>query len=154
MPLRRSLKKREGFQMKRALKLWISYNAGMVKNSHDLCKVITSNRLMLSQPAVELKRIYDGLRACGVNVPRMVAQAEIDDFIDPKLQHNTATQTDEWCARIAAGQELVSTEALGWVPKTADESDALNEAIRIYCALEDGSALRNDFKWRDDLTDF
>src|SRR5690606_35556026 len=93
-----------------------------------------------------MQRIFEGLRACGVPVPHMVSQADVDEFIDPKLQHTSNSMKDQQCDGLESRTDLAAS--LGWQGATKQQEAVLMEAMRIYCALEDGSAFSPSFQWK------
>jgi hypothetical protein len=64
----------ENFKISKVLKMWYVYNKRAIEQSNDLCRVVSTHRLMMTQPNVELKRIYEELHECGVAVPHEVAE--------------------------------------------------------------------------------
>lgn len=146
-----SLHKREfeQYRIARGLKMWYVYNMRGIQNSHDLCRVVASHKRVMSEPQPELDRIHDQLRQCGVAVPRKLTPVQIADFIDIKLQHGRTTLKDASC-----GQELSTLVPPDTWPTTESEHLTLyREVMRVYCAMEDGSAFSPEFRWQDDMQD-
>lgn len=146
-----SLSKREEehFKIARGLKMWYVYNMRAIQNSNDLCRVVAAHKRIMSQPQVELDRIFDQLHECGVAAPRRLQQAQISGFVDSKLQHGRTTLHDDPCVLNLATLTPPDT----W-PTTEVEHVALyREVMRAYCAMEDGSAFSAEFAWKADMTD-
>jgi hypothetical protein len=146
-----SMNKRETehFMIGKGLKLWYVYNRRAIQQSNDLCRVTSSHRLMMKDPETQLRKIYEGLRECGVDVPHEVSTPDIKSFIDVNLQHGKATQKDTSC-------EGDISQIL--LPDTWQSTDVQNhlklyrECMRLYCALEDGSAFSIDKKFKFDMS--
>jgi hypothetical protein len=139
----------EQFEMSKGLKLWYVYNRMAVEQSHDLCRVVTSHRLIMQQPEVELNRIYDELRGCGVEVPRRVSKEDINDFIDLRLQHGRTTLKDTSCEEDLDGIMPPSS----WENPSTSDVDLYRQCIRAYCAMEDRSAFSANFEWNHSIID-
>ena len=87
------------------------------------------------------------------------------DFFDAALQHPAddaavappcASARRGFADRAAAGDALRrAAEAAGVQPRApaARDADAYYEAGRVFCALEDRSALHGSFSWRDEMPD-
>ena len=68
----------EQFRIVRGLQLWYVYNRRAIQQSQDLCRVVTSQRLVMSRPKEEVDRIYKELREdCGVDIPRRVSDEDV-----------------------------------------------------------------------------
>jgi hypothetical protein len=146
-----SLHKREfeQYRIARGLKMWYVYNMRGILNSNDLCRVVASHKKVMSDPRNELDRIFDQLTECGVPVPHKLQTSQITDFIDPKLQHGRNTLKDASC-----GQDLSTIMPPETWPTTDSEHITLyREVIRVYCAMEDGTAFNPGFKWVTTMTD-
>jgi hypothetical protein len=146
-----SLHKREfeQYRIARGLKMWYVYNMRGILNSNDLCRVVASHKKVMSDPRNELDRIFDQLTECGVPVPHRLQTSQITDFIDPKLQHGRNTLKDASC-----GQDLSTIVPPETWPTTDLEHITLyREVIRVYCAMEDGTAFSPGFKWVTTMTD-
>jgi hypothetical protein len=140
----------EQFQIGRAMRLWYVYNKRALQQSRDLCRVVTSHRKMMATPQVELDRIYEELHACGVPVPKKASSADIKEFIDMKLQHGHSTQQDKSCEQ--------DSSTLKPDPKNWDTTDPVHiklyqASMRLYCALESGSAYKTDFVFDEWIKD-
>ena len=139
----------EHFKVARGLKMWYVYNRRAIEQTHDLCRVTTSHRKVMSQAEIELERIYTELHQCGVAVPHMVEKSDINSFIDIKLQHGRSTLKDTSCG----GDISTLTPPESW-PTTDNEHVSLyRECMRVYCALEDGTALKPSFEWDRSIRD-
>ena len=133
------------------LKLWYVYNKRAIEQTHDLCRVTGSHRLIMTQPNIELARIHQGLLDCGVAVPHMVSKEDIAEFIDVKLQHGKTTLLDTSCDILKTGGEIHPPAS--WSTTNNEEIRIYREAIRVYCALEDQSAYSSSFKWDNSIKD-
>ena len=88
----------EQFRIVRGLRLWDVYNRRAIQQSQDLCRVVTSHRLVMSRPKEEMDRIYKELReVCGVDIPRRVSDEDVATFVDVKLQHGRSGLIDDSC---------------------------------------------------------
>lgn len=146
-----SLHKREfeKFEFAKGLKLWYVYNRRAVQQSNDLCRVVTSHRLVMQQPKEQFDRIYDELHECGVDVPHKLTTEEIQSFIDIKLQHGRSTLKDKSCE--ADLSSLVPPS--GWPTSEPKHITLYRECMRVYCAMEDGSAFTKAFSWDETVKD-
>jgi hypothetical protein len=140
-----SLKERHSwYDIERGLKSWYVYNRMAIHQSHDLCRVVTSHLEILKSPMQKLKRVYDELHLCGVDVPHPVEEKVIRSFMDMDLQHGDMTLKDDVCAQSV---QVVTPPSRRW-NATSEASLALyREAIRVYCAINDRSALSLNFDW-------
>lgn len=156
MDVASSMNKRETehFRMQRALKLWYVYNKRAVLQSSDLCRVTTSHRHVMSQPQIELDRITAELRQCGVAVPRKVTEAEVEEFIDVKLQHGRSSNKDSSCEAINELDPLLLLPPKEqWEPTEPEHIHLYRACMKAYCALEDGSAFKGAFQWDETIDD-
>jgi hypothetical protein len=146
-----SMKKRETehFKISKGLKMWYVYNRRAIQQTHDLCRVTTSHRAVMQQPQVEFDRIYVELRQCGVPVPHKLAPTDISSFIDSSLQHGKSTLKDTSCA----GDLSTLSPPEAWPTSEAEHVSLYREVMRVYCGLEDGSALRASFQWDESIRD-
>lgn len=129
----------ERLPLEEGVRLWYAYNRNAIMASHDLCRVVTSYKAVMSQPKEELDRIFDEAHLCGVPVPQRIELPEIEEFVDAKLQHGKAG-TQQSCD--------AESLTLPWRSKAPERDLQLyREAMRVYCALEDRSAFRRDFEW-------
>lgn len=142
-------KRYEHLPIGKSLRMWYVYNRRAIMQSHDLCRVTTSHRAVMTQPLIELDRIYDELRRCGVMASHRLTKAEVEDFVDPKLQHGKSALKDTTC-----GQDLTTLMPPSTWP-TRDESHFVlyREVMRVFCALEDGSAFSPTFQWDMSIQD-
>ena len=140
----------EHFRVQRGLKLWYVYNKRALQQSHDLCRVTTSHKKMMAAPQVELDRIYDELRGCGVPVPSRAQLVDINDFIDPKLQHGRSALLDESCTQ---DYRTLTPDKTAWVPEDDTSLKLYQACMHLFCALEDGSAYKFDFKYDESIQD-
>jgi hypothetical protein len=129
--------------------MWYVYNMRGIQNSNDLCRIVASHKKVMSEPQPELDRIFDQLKLCGVAVPHRLTQAQVNDFIDIKLQHGRTTLKDASC-----GLELSSLKPPEtWPTNEPEHIELYREVMRVYCAMEDGSAFSPSFAWKTDMTD-
>lgn len=140
----------EKFKVNKGLRIWYSYNRRAIEQSHDLCRVVTSHRKTMQQPEVEMDRIYRELRGCGVEVPHAVTTADITSFVDISLQHGRSSLTKESICSEDLSQLMPPST---WPTNEADHIALYRECIRVYCAMEDGSAFSPAFKWSDKVKD-
>lgn len=150
----------EQFAISKGLKLWYVYNKMAVTQSHDLCRIVTSHRMVMKQPSTELNRIYDELIACGINnLPdksensnkiKQASETDIKDFIDISLQHGRTTLKDTSCEM---NLDIVLPPNKSWPDPSHTDIIFYRECIRVYCAMEDGSAFHPNFKWDDNIKD-
>ena len=96
-----------------------------------------------------MKKIKDDLVACGVVVPHDITQTAISEFIDEKLQHGKSTLKDKSCD----GDLLAVMPPESWPTTDAGHIKLYREVLRVYCALEDGSAFSPDFPWDNSIID-
>jgi hypothetical protein len=141
----------EHFPIQRGLKLWYIYNKRAIRQSNDLCRVVTSHKRVLTDPKKEMASIFDGLRACGVEVPHLVRDDDIKSFVDTTLQHGKTKSLDLLCT-----QENVDFDTL-LPPDTWSTADATNlhlyrACIRAFCDIENGVAFLHDYKWDESIT--
>ncbi len=147
----RSMNKREfeQFKVSKGLRMWYVYNRRAIQQSHDLCRVTTSHRAVMQQPQVEFDRIHRELQQCGVKAPHRLTAEDISSFIDSKLQHGKSTLKDTSC-----GEDLTTLRPPeSWPTTEAEHISLYREVMRVYCALEDGSALRPSFAWDQSIKD-
>lgn len=146
-----SMKKRETehFKISKGLKMWYVYNRRAIQQTHDLCRVATSHRAVMQQPQVEFDRIYEELRQCGVPVPHKLAPVDISSFIDSSLQHGKSTLKDTSCS----GDLTTLSPPEAWPTSEAEHVSLYREVMRVYCGLEDGSALKASFQWDESIRD-
>lgn len=146
-----SLNKREfeRFAVNKGLRLWYVYNKRAIVQSQDMCRVVTSHRHVMQQPKLELDRIYEELRGCGVDVPHKLDDAEISSFIDIKLQHGRSTLKDHTCEDDLTQIKPPAT----WPTDDPQHVRLYREVMRFYCAMEDGRAFQKGFQFADFVKD-
>jgi hypothetical protein len=140
-----SMNKREfeQFAVNKGLRLWYTYNRRAIEQSSDLCRVVTSHRKIMQESQKELDKIYHALHECGVDVPKKLGESEINDFIDLKLQHGKSTLKESTC-----DEDLTVIKPPSTWPTTDDAHIRLyREVMRLYCAMEDGTAFRKGFQF-------
>mmetsp|Transcript_28388 Transcript_28388/g.47707 ORF Transcript_28388/g.47707 Transcript_28388/m.47707 type:complete len:265 (+) Transcript_28388:3-797(+) len=133
----------EHFKIPRSLKMWYVYNRLAIQQSHDLCRVTTSHSLIMSQPQIEMDRVYEELKACGVSPPHKLTAKEIEEFVDPKLQHGKNALDENPCTKDLKTLKPPTT----WVTDDPDHIKLYQEVLRVFCAMEDRSAYSPDFQW-------
>lgn len=142
-------KRYEHFPIGKSLRMWYVYNRRAIEQSHDLCRVTTSHRAVMSHPLVEMDRIYDEVRRCGVMASHRLNKAEVEDFVDPKLQHGKSAIKDHTCEQDLTTLKPPST----WPTRDENHFILYREVMRAYCALEDGSAFKPAFQWDMSIED-
>ncbi len=142
-------KRYEHLPIGKSLRMWYVYNRRAIQQSHDLCRVTTSHRAVMTQPLVEMDRIYEEVRRCGVMATHRLTKSEVEDFVDPKLQHGKSALKDTTC-----GQDLSTLMPPSTWP-TRDENHFVlyREVMRVFCALEDGTAFSPMFQWDMSIQD-
>jgi len=155
-----SLKRRESnFSLEHGLRLWINYNMLALQNSEGLCRVFSTNEAVFKEPLKEVQRIKNELtEKCRVIAPPTyeVASEIIDEFVDPKLQHNSkkrkAAEEKGGILKDFGGncvaREFESTNLKGSANWKAEMNMYLL-AMGVYCDLENGKAFRSDYEWPD-----
>jgi len=155
-----SLKHREeNFTLEHGLRLWIIYNMRALQNSVDLCRVFTTNEAVFKDPMLELQRINNELtEKCGVLRPPkwVIADKVVDEFVDPKLQHNSKVRKAEEEKRNMLkdyGRGCIAREFESGYPEASVNRKAEVEmymmAMSVYCDLENGRAYIPDYEWPD-----
>jgi len=151
-----SINKRDnGISLETGLRLWIVYNMRAIQNSRGLCMVRSSNDVILADPLNEVQRICDELtNTCGVPAPpRHVSQEEIQNLVDPDLQHNKKKRADE-------EKEIIETYNNGKCVVTSyiskhnrnttaykRESTMYRKAMKVYCDFQSEIAYHDDYVW-------
>ena len=147
-----SLKKREsGFTFTHGLRLWIVYNMRALQNSAKLCRVFSTNEAVVKNPLGEVQRIADELtKKCNVIAPPVTTmpQSVVDEFVDPKLQHNKEKPGGQ---EIRAGcvAPIYKSEYEEGSENYKEEKEVFLMAMEIFCDLESGDALKEDYGWPD-----
>ena len=141
----------EAYPLTYGLYLWIVYNMQALRHSERLCRVHTSNSAVVKSPLEELLRINDELTSkCGMVPPPIleIPQEVIDSFIDPNLQHHKSFEgaVMKDFGNGCKAQEFSSDYATGTADRDAENSMYL-AAMELYCDLESGKALRDDYEW-------
>jgi hypothetical protein len=147
-----SLHKREfeKFEIVRGLKLWYIYNKRAIEQSNDLCRVIASHQLVMSQPKIQLDRIYNELReSCGVAIPHALTETDIGEFIDNRLQHGKSGVHDDCSQSI----ESIVPPPSSWENPTPPQLIVYREVMRVFCAMESGEAFLHTFHWDKNMKD-
>jgi hypothetical protein len=145
----------EHFPISRGLKLWYIYNKRAIQQSHDLCRVVTSHKKMMSQPQIELKRIFYELKEkCHVPVPKEVSIEDIHDFIDIKLQHGRTSLLDSYCANpLTTDFESLHPPEEKWKTDDPKHLQLYRSCVKLYCDLESYSAYENGYQFDETITD-
>eukprot|EP00596_Hydrurales_sp_CCMP1899_P008814 CAMPEP_0119055320 /NCGR_PEP_ID=MMETSP1177-20130426/75647_1 /TAXON_ID=2985 /ORGANISM="Ochromonas sp, Strain CCMP1899" /LENGTH=354 /DNA_ID=CAMNT_0007035825 /DNA_START=195 /DNA_END=1259 /DNA_ORIENTATION=+ len=138
----------ENFPLSKGLKLWYSYNKQAISKSNDLCRVVASHRSIMSKPQPEFDRIFIELNKCGVQIPHKVSSQDVNNFIDVKLQHGKSGLKDTACEK---SDLSTLTPPESWPTKDEIHLHLYRESMRVYCALEDGSAFLPNFKWDESI---
>jgi len=151
-----SLKKREeNFSIDHALRLWILYNMRAIQNSKGLCMVLSSNEAVLKDPLNEVQRISDELTSkCGVpEPPNKLTQEDVDQFVDPDLQHNKKQREAEDAKKeVVAGYDgcKVREYKSSAPPESAQaqrEQDLYLKAMKMFCDFQSGEAYKDAYEW-------
>lgn len=143
----------EHYRMGKGLRMWYVYNMRAIQHSNDLCRVVGSHRRVMESPQQELARLRRELiDRCGLAVPRDLTGKEIAEFVDPHLQHGHNTQTDNPCTHPdgKAHLQTILPPAAQWETQDPAHIALYREVMRVYCAMEDGTAFAETFSW--DLT--
>lgn len=150
----KSLMNREkAFTMEHGLRLWIVYNMRALQNSADLCRVYTSNDVILAKPLEEVQRLSNELTTkCGLPAaPNKITQEDVDKFIDPNLQHNKKKAEEGDVIANYDGCEVreFKSSLVEGTPDFQREHDLYLKAMKIYCDLESGDAYKDGYEWPD-----
>lgn len=152
-----SLHHREGFRIGKGLRMWYVYNKRALQQSADLCRVFGSQRQVMADSRAEIDRIHDELRdRCHVPVPHKVSNADLTAFIDPELQHGRTSKSDGNCELLQEDPTNIATivpPEKSWVPENEAMTQLYREAIRVFCAMQDGSAFGPGFHWDEQIMD-
>ncbi len=152
-----SLANRQHFKLAYGLRLWIQYNKAAVQNSADLCRVLSSNNAVLTDPLNETKRIADELtKKCNVPAPpKMIDTTVVNSFVDNTLQHGRNELKKKDATRrvlVKHGdcevKEYESAELPGSLAQQR-EKDLYLKAMKIYCDFESGAAYEDSYEWPD-----
>jgi hypothetical protein len=144
-------KREEGITLSHGLRLWIVYNMRAIQNSSTLCRVFSTNEAVVKNPMVEVQRIADELtKKCNVIPPpnKQLSQSVVDEFVDPKLQHNKekpdGKTIKEGC--VAPSYESEYPEGSN---NRKEEEEIFDMAMELFCDLESGDALKDGYGWPD-----
>ena len=152
MEVAMSLQKREqGFTFEHGLRLWIVYNMRALQNSAGLCRVFSTNEAVVKNPLAEVQRIKDELtKRCNVIPPPVstLPKSVVDEFVDPKLQHNKEKPGGEEIKEGCVAPVYQSEIEVG-TNKYKDERKVFLMAMEIFCDLENGDAIKEDYGWPD-----
>jgi hypothetical protein len=144
----------EHFPIGRGLKLWYIYNKRAIQQSHDLCRVVTSHRKMMSQPSVELHRIYRELRErCHVPVPHEVSPEDVNDFIDIKLQHGKTSLLDGYCSDPSVDFQSLTPPPEKWKTSDPNHLKLYRSSVQLYCDLENHKAYESGYQFDETIVD-
>ncbi|KAG5192764.1 hypothetical protein JKP88DRAFT_274707 [Tribonema minus] len=143
------------WRMKRAFRLWTSYQTWAITQSSDLCRAVTSNRRVVADPIGESNAVIQSLRdVCGVAVPRLLEEATIKDFVDLSLQHRSAAPVaaDKRAETAPAARSACDIPDPHWelppMPRLKKaEIDAYRDAMQLYCDMDSGEAFKPNFKF-------
>jgi hypothetical protein len=145
-----SLKKREnGFTLSHGLRLWIVYNMRALQNSSKLCRVFSSNDAIVKDPLKEVQRIADDLtNKCNVIPPPVttLSKSVVDAFVDPQLQHNKEKPGGDEIRKGCIAPAYTSEYKEG-SDQYKEEKEVFSMAVEIFCDLESGDALKEDYGW-------
>ena len=103
----------------------------------------------MKNPHPEMRRIRDDLIACGVPVPHYLSKEQVEEFVDPKLQHGKSANKDSPCNGDIKNINPPET----WSTTDVKHIGLYREVMRVYCALEDGSAYDPNFHWDESIED-
>jgi hypothetical protein len=143
----------EHFPIARGLKLWYIYNKRAIQGSFDLCRVVTNHRLVMKQPEVEMQKVFDGLRSCGVPVPHALSSEAVKSFIDTSLQHGRTSVIDDLCRALDTDFSKIIPPAESWVTTEEAQLKLYRSSVRAYCDMETGKAFKPDYKWDETVKD-
>ena len=144
----------EHFPIARGLKLWYIYNKRAIQQTQDLCRVVTSHKKMMSQPSIELQRIYFELKEkCRVPVPHEVSQEDINDFIDVNLQHGRTSLLDTYCADPSTDFQSLSPPEDKWKTDDPKHLQLYRSCVKLYCDLESFEAYENGYQFDESIRD-
>ncbi len=142
----------ENFRIGMALRVWYVYNRRAIEQSADLCRVVSSHHSLMADPVKELGYIHKSLvDRCHVPLPSRVATADIKDFVDVKLQHGNTPELNTICNTKIDYSNLYPPPV--WPTTDSMHLNLYRSCIRAFCALEDRSIFKPDFKWDDKIND-
>jgi len=158
----KSLNRRNDFEIRHGLRLWIMYNMRAVQNSQELCRVVSSNEKILDNPLLEVQRISDELTLkCGVpSPPRPLDNDTIHEFVDMSLQHNRNELKDDLKGKesnVAILAQYPGCDVLSYDSTLRKgsteweyEEKLYIKAMQIKCDLESGVAFESDYQWPEE----
>ena len=160
MEVAHSLIRREtSFTLDHTLRLWIVYNMRGLQNSQDLCRVYSSNEIILADPLREVQRLSEELTAkCGVPPPPYkLTKAMVGKFIDTSLVHHGAKKMyGDGRAVIETHGEDCPVYELETKTKVGTELYELElslykAAMKLYCDMKSGVAYKDDYnEWPEE----
>ena len=131
-----------------ALRMWYVYNKRALRQSNDLCRVVVSHHNLMKTPRSVMEKVYDQLNECGVDVPHRISDKDINYFIDLKLTHGKLSFDDKICD--SDYKNLLPSKNV-WDTTEKDKIALYRECMRVYCALENGSAFSLSFTWDESI---
>ena len=78
--------------------------------------------------------------------------ADINDFIDIKLQHGHSAEKDHACSDPTAIMSL-TPDPNAWIPEDDAGLKLYRACMHLFCALEDGSAYKLEYKFDETVND-
>ena len=151
-----SMMKRDGaelFPLARGLRLWIVYNMRAIQNSHDLCRVFTSNEALMLNAKNELERIAAGLVKCGLVSPNpVIDQAVVNDFVDPNLKLDpTKHVNDDKVLAKHDHERCIVYDYKSYLeeghPQRGLEMKLYKIAMKMFCDMKSGAAYEAHYEW-------
>ena len=161
----------EHFLISKGLKLWYIYNKNAIKQSSNLCRIITSHIKIMTHPIEELSRIYSELRyKCNMDQIHQLTNEVINDFIDIKLQHGKTSEIDQICQKISKLKEeeeevnsyqnqkekllnQIVPPADKWDTKDSHHIKLYQHAVKLYCDMENQEAFQLNYQFDESITD-
>ena len=146
-------KRYEHYPIGKGLRMWYVYNKRAIVQSGDLCRVVTSHNKIMKSTREELDRIYSKLLyECGVPVPHKVSSKDMNDFVDPTLQHGKTGSKDALDCKDAVALEKILPPS-SWETKDENHFKLYRSAMKLYCAMETGLAFKLGFHFDDSIVD-
>ena len=148
------LQKKHGFELGKGLLLWILHNKSAIQNSAaDVCRIATTNRAMVTSPLVEMDRIVDELKKCGLPSPPMkLNQGILNSFLEKHGADLTRMPTGSLNIAEGSGDCKVYEHHSRDGSEGFIEASLYSKATKIYCDLESGVAYNKDYVWPE-ITD-
>uniref|UniRef100_A0A7S1B7A8 Uncharacterized protein n=2 Tax=Corethron hystrix TaxID=216773 RepID=A0A7S1B7A8_9STRA len=133
-------------------KLWIEYNVRSIEHSKDLCRVVTSNELLLGDAMNEMTRILTELRdECNVVIPNPEGMTNevIQDFIDSSLNREKApADTSNLNVLAVYGGNCIVNDYNQIQDKSMeDEKKWYLRAMKLFCDMKSGEAFASSYQW-------